>query len=348
MRSSVRRVVLAAVLVVATVSGSLVAGGPWSHRAQASAPAIRVGYFPNITHAQAVLGFGTGAFAHALPGVSVQGEVFNAGPDEMNALFAGAIDIGYIGAGPAIKGYVASHGGLYIVAGAATGGSLLVARAGTGIKTVKDLAGKRVAIPQVGNTQDILLRALLARAHLSPTERGGSVRILAVQNPDTLALFERGDLDAALVPEPWGSRLIATTGARIVLDWQQIDGGTTPVTVVIVAAPFLKAHPDLVVRFLRVHLTLTRQVQATHLRQYKGGVAAALNAQIKVLTGKALSAGVLSGALARTSFSTTIDQGALKRFAGYSIAAGFLKHDANIAALVNTWPLAHLNDASIK
>ena len=150
------------------------------------------------------------------------------------------------------------------------------------------------------------------------------------------------------MPEPWGSRLIATTGARIVLDWQQIDGGTTPVTVVIVAAPFLKAHPDLVVRFLRVHLTLTRQVQATHLRQYKGGVAAALNAQIKVLTGKALSAGVLSGALARTSFSTTIDQGALKRFAGYSIAAGFLKHDANIAALVNTWPLAHLNDASIK
>jgi NitT/TauT family transport system substrate-binding protein len=346
MRSSLRCVVLAAVLVVATLGSSFAAGGPRVHRAQASAPRIRVGYFPNITHAQAVLGFGTGAFARALPGV--QGEVFNAGPDEMNALFAGAIDIGYIGAGPAIKGYVASHGGLYIVAGAATGGSLLVARAGTGIKSPKDLAGKRVAIPQLGNTQDILLRALLARAHLAPTERGGTVRLLAVQNPDTLALFERGDLDAALVPEPWGSRLVQTTGARIVLDWRQIDGGTTPVTVVIVAAPFLKAHPDLVVRFLRVHVQLTRQVQGTHLGQSKGGVAAALNAQIKALTGKALSAGVLASALARTSFSTTINQRALTRFAGYSIAAGYLKKDAPIAGLVKTWPLAHLNDAAIK
>lgn len=342
---SIRRAVLAAVLVIVAITAGYSSTG--RQAAQAAQPAIRVGYFPNITHAQAVLGFGSGIFAHELAGVNVQGKVFNAGPDEMNALFAGAIDIGYIGPGPAINGYVRSHGGLYIVAGAAGGGSLLVARAKSGIKTVKDLAGKRVAVPQLGNTQDILLRALLGDAGLKPSESGGSVRIIAVQNPDTLTLFQRGDLDAALVPEPWGSRLVATTGADIVLDWQQIYGGTTPATVIIVAAPFLKAHPDLVVRFLRVHAQLTRQLQAAHLHPGASGVAAALNGQIKVLTGKALATGVLESALGRTTFSTAIDQATLNRFAGFSVTAGYLRKSSSIAGLVDSWPLTHLNDPSI-
>jgi NitT/TauT family transport system substrate-binding protein len=305
--------------------------------------AIRVGYFPNITHAQAVLGFGDGSFARGLAGVSLHPTIFNAGPDELNALFAGAIDIGYIGPGPAINGYVRSRGGLYIVSGASTGGALLVARAGSGIKTVKDLAGKTVAVPQLGNTQDIELRALLGDAGLAPSERGGSVRILAVQNADTLSLFQKGDLDAALVPEPWGSRLVAATGARVVLDWNQIYGGTMPGAVVVVAASFLKAHPDLVVRFLRVHEQLTRE-----LGSRSAAVAAALNAQIKVLTGKALPSGVLASALTRTTFTTNIDQATLSRFAALSTTAGYLRKGAAITGLVNHWPLDHLQDASIK
>src|SRR5205807_9539491 len=106
-------------------------------------------------------------------------------------LFAGAIDIGCIGAGPAINGYVKSHGAVVIVAGAASGGSILVARAGSGIKSVKDLAGKTVSVPQIGNTQDILLRQLLSDNGLKPSDSGGSVRITAVQNADTLTLFTK-------------------------------------------------------------------------------------------------------------------------------------------------------------
>jgi NitT/TauT family transport system substrate-binding protein len=307
---------------------------------------VRVGYFPNITHAQAVLGFGDGAFAKGLPGISVQGTVFNAGPDELTAIFAGAIDIGYIGPGPAINGFVRSHGGLAIVASATAGGSLLVARAGTNIKSVKDLAGKIVAVPQLGNTQDILLRALLTAAGLAPTESGGSVRILAVQNPDTLALFQRGDLDAALVPEPWGSRLVASVGARVVLDWQQIYGGTLPAAVIVVRSSFLHAHPDVVVRFLRVHDQLTRQLQQA--RGHTTSVIAALNAQIKVLTGKALPTAVLESALARTTFITPFDKAALQQFTSFSIEAGYLRKGTSVAGLVDPWPLDHLRDASIK
>ncbi len=343
MQRTRRQALLAAAFLLL---GAVCTSGIPALPAQAAQQAIRVGYFPNITHAQAVLGFGDGTFARALPGVNVQGKVFNAGPDELNALFAGAIDIGYIGPGPAINGYVRSGGALSIVAGAATGGSLLVARAGSHITSVHDLAGKTVAIPQLGNTQDILLRGLIAGAGLAPSENGGSVRIIAVQNPDTLALFQRGDLDAALVPEPWGSRLIATLQARIVLDWQQIYGGTTPATVIIVATSFLKAHPDLVVRFLRAHDQLTHRLQAA--RSGSAAVMAALNAQIKALTGKALSAPVLASSLARTTFTTSIDRAALQRFAGLTVAAGYLKKSASIAGLVDTWPLAHLTDSSIK
>ncbi len=310
--------------------------------AQAAQPVIRVGYFPNITHGQAVLGFGSGLFAKKLPGVKVQGQVFNAGPDEMNALFAGAIDIGYVGPGPAINAYVKSGGGLAVVAGASTGGMLLVAHAHSGITSVRDLSGRIVAVPQLGNTQDIVLRALLKDNHLLPTENGGSVRIIAVQNPDTLTLFKKNALDAALVPEPWGSRLVAQTGAKVILDAKQIYGGTVPGAVVIVATPFLKAHRDLVVKFLRVH------DQLTHMLSDSAAVESALNAQIKVLTGKALPIAVLKSALQRTMFNTSIDQAALNRFAAFSINAGYLKPNANVAGLVDHWALDHLHDASIK
>jgi NitT/TauT family transport system substrate-binding protein len=331
-------------LLLGTIGGSTT-----SSRAQSSMatqPTMRVGYFANITHAQAVLGFGDGAFTKGLAGVTVRPTIFGAGPDELNAIFAGAIDIGYIGPGPAINGFVRSHGGVVIVAGAANGGSLLVARAGTGIKTVKDLAGKTVAIPQLGNTQDILLRSLLVTAGLKPSANGGSVRIIAVTNADTLTLFKKKNLDAALVPEPWGSQLVALTGATVVLDWQQIYGGTTPSTVIVASASFLKAHPDLVVRFLRVHDQLTTQLQQA--RGHTSAVTTALNAQIKVLTGAALSPSVLASALTRTTFTTAISQPTLTQFAAFSVESGYLKQGVSLTGLVATWPLAHLHDASIK
>jgi len=342
---SARYRVLALFLIAFVIIGGVTARG---HAAPlpASGETVRVGYFPNITHAQAVLGFGSGAFARGISGVTVHGIVFTAGPDELNALFAGVIDIGYIGPGPAINGFVRAHGGLSIVAGVSSAGAMLVARKGTGITSVKDLAGKKVAIPQLGNTQDIELRALLSDAGLTPTENGGSVRILSVQNPDALSLFQRGDLDAALAPEPWASRLVASTGASIVLNARQIYGGALPAAVIIVSTAFLKAHPDLVVRFLRVHNQLTRQLQ--QVGQVRSSEEAALNVQIKTLTGKPLSASILRSALSNTTFSTSIDQTLLNRFATYSIRAGYLPKDAAITGLLDPWPLAHLADPAIQ
>ena len=339
MSRAVRRAIGTALLASFVAIGGGIIPGRAAHAATVT---LRVGYFPNITHAQAVLGFGLGTFARKLSGVDVQGKVFNAGPDEMNALYAGAIDMGYIGPGPAIDGYVRSGGAAVIVAGASTGGALLVASKKSGITSVKGLAGKKVAIPQLGNTQDIELRALLSDAGLKPTEKGGTVRVLAVQNPDTLTLFKRGDLDAALVPEPWGTRLVEQTGAHIVLDWNKIYGGTLPAAVVIASSSFLKAHRDIVVRFLRVHAQLTNDLSHT------AAVYAPLYAQLTKLSGKGIPRSILLVSLKKTAFSTSIDQGSLNKFASLSVKAGYLKSGASLSGLVDTWPLAHLNDSTIQ
>lgn len=340
MGSGLRRLTLATLLAGAVALTGV--AGRSAPTTRADTLALRVGYFPNITHAQAVLGFGLGTFAKKLSGINVTGQVFNAGPDEMNAIFAGAIDMGYIGPGPAINGFVKSQGGVVIVAGAATGGAELVASKKSGITTVADLSGKKVAVPQLGNTQDIELRQLLRDHGLKPTDHGGTVQVLAVQNSDTLTLFKRGDLDAALVPEPWGLRLVKQRGAHIVLDWNQLYGGTLPATVIVVSSSFLKAHRDVVVRFLRVHAQLTADLHDT------AAVYAPLYAQIKKLSGKGIPSGILEQSLQRTFFSTSINQGLLQKFADFSKNAGYLKQSASISGLVNPWPLAHLNDSSIQ
>ena len=123
---------------------------------------MRVGAFPNITHPQAMIGKANGWFEKAMgPNVKVDWKIFNAGPSAIEALFAGAIDMAYIGPNPTINGYVRSRGeALKVVSGAASGGASLVVRSNAGINRPEDFHGKKVASPQLGNTQDVALRSL--------------------------------------------------------------------------------------------------------------------------------------------------------------------------------------------
>ncbi len=173
-----------------------------------SATTVRIAYFPNITHSQALVGMEDGEFQKSLgKNVTIQWKQFNAGSSEVEAFLAGSVDIGYIGPGPAINGYTKSNGDLEVIAGATDSGAVLVAKKGENIKTVKDLANKKVAIPQFGNTQDLTLRFLLSNNGLQDKTKGGNVEIVAADNPDIVTLLDNGSIDAALVPEPWGSRI---------------------------------------------------------------------------------------------------------------------------------------------
>lgn len=283
---------------------------------------IRVGYFPNVTHAQALIGLATGVFQKALgPNVVIDPYVFNAGPSAVEALFAGAIDFTYIGPNPAINAYVKSKGeAVRIVAGACSGGAALVVRADTNIKTITDFRGKRVATPQLGNTQDVAARRWLKEHGLTPKEKGGEVEVIPMKNPDQLTLFLKKELDAAWAVEPWASRLIKEGGGTLFLDERSLWPAGQFVTAHLLASTtFLRDHPDLLKKWLHVHVELTLWIQP-HEEEAKR----ILNAELERLTGKGLRKDVLDAALSRLHVTYDPVKTSLFASAQWAYELGFL------------------------
>jgi len=283
---------------------------------------IRVGAFPNITHPQAMVGKNNGWFDKAMgPQVKIEWKSFNAGPSAIEALFAGAIDMTYIGPNPAISGYVRSNGeALRIVAGATSGGAALVVRSDSGIQKPEDFHGKKIASPQMGNTQDVALRAWLKAHGMKTTEKGGDVQVIPLANPDQLTLFLKKELDGAWAPEPWATRLIKEGNGRLFLDERTLwPNGEFIAAHLIVRTQFLKEHPDLVKNFIRAHVELTDWING-HLSEAKK----VLNQQIAKETGKALPDAVLDEAFGRMQATYDPLRGSLMNAAKSAFDAGFL------------------------
>lgn len=283
---------------------------------------IRVGAFPNITHAQPMVGKANGWFEKEMgPNVKVEWKSFNAGPSAIEALFAGAIDMAYIGPNPAINGYVRSDGrALRVIAGATSGGAALVVRSDSGVARPEDLHGKRIASPQLGNTQDVALRAWLKSKGLKTRDKGGDVEVMPVANPDQLTLFLKKEIDAAWAPEPWASRLVHEANGRIFVDERTLwPNGEFLTTGLIVSTDFLRAHPELVKKWLAAHVELTEWING-HVPQAKQ----LLNQQIQRETGKALSPQVLDDSFSRMQVTYNPLREALMRAAQSAFDAGFL------------------------
>jgi NitT/TauT family transport system substrate-binding protein len=265
-----------------------------SRRGDDPARPLRLGYFPNVTHAQALVGVDDGTFARALGG-RFDPKAFNAGPAAMEALLAGDLDASYVGPGPAAIAFLRSHGeGLRVVAGAVSGGAVLVTR---DARSARELAGKRVATPQRGNTQDVALRTWLAANGLGTDGGARGVQVTPLANADILSMFARGELAGAWVPEPWGARLVAEAGGRILVDeaslWQ---GGRFPTAVLVVSRRALERRRADVVALVRAHAELTRRWEADRDR-----FAALANEAYARRTGKPLAPGVLRDAFSRVS-----------------------------------------------
>ena len=257
---------------------------------------VRLGYFANITHAQAVLGVESGEFATAIAPAVLKTKVFNAGPSLMEALSAGAIDVGYVGPGPVLARHGRSKGeAVRVISGAAANGVVIVTRKDSGIKTLKDLVGKRIATPQYGNTQDIAAR------HYMTQELGQKdhKNVIAVPNAEQAAMMQRGEIDAAWVPEPWGARLMADVEATLVAEEKNLwPNKSFSLTVVVTTPEFLKAHPEVIEKLLGVHRRWTLRLNQDGPAQLP-----ALEEALLKLTGKKLPANVLRDALGRVVFS---------------------------------------------
>lgn len=283
---------------------------------------VRVGYFPNITHAQAVIGLANGTFQKALgPDVVIDPYLFNAGPSAVEALFAGAIDLTYIGPNPAINTYVKSKGkAVRIVAGTCSGGAALVVRADTNIRNLADLHGKRIATPQLGNTQDVAARAWLKAHGFTLKEKGGDVEVIPMKNPDQLSLFLKREIDAAWAVEPWASRLIREGGGKLFLDERSLWPKGQFVTAHILASTkFLKEHPDLLKKWLTAHVELTQWINA-----HKEEAKRILNAEIERLVGKGLRKDVLDEAFSRLTITYDPIKTSLVTSAEWAYEQGFL------------------------
>ena len=292
---------------------------------------VRTGYFPNITHAQALVGRANGAFEHALGNnAKVEWKTFNAGPSAIEALFAGAVDLVYVGPNPAINGYIRSQGAaLRIVAGAASGGTALVVRTAANIHQASDFHGKKVASPQLGNTQDVALRAWLLQNNLKTTDKGGDVQVIPLANPDQLTLFQKGQVDASWAPEPWATRLIQEGGAQLFLDERSLwPGGRFVITEIVVRTEFLQQHPDLVKAWLAAHVELTEWI-----RKNTAQAKTILNQQIAKDTGRALPDKVINEAFGRVDVTYDPIRSSLLTSAERAYQTGFLREKPDLSNL---------------
>lgn len=282
---------------------------------------MHIGYFNNVTHPQALLMKAEGSLQERVgDDITVDWTAFNAGPAEVEALFAGDIDIGYIGPVPAISANVKSQGDVVVLSGATKGGAVLVTGKDSNINSVKDLSGKTVAIPQLGNTQHLCLLELLRENDLKPVTAGGDVTISAVANADVANMLERGDIDAALVPEPWGATLLEQ-GAELLLDYDEIYlEGTYDVAVVVVRKEFLEENPELVEAFLEEHEAATKKME-----EEKETALQTINGELENATGKSLSASIITEAFERIQVSTELNRDSIMGFAAISQEEAFIR-----------------------
>lgn len=243
---------------------------------------LNVGYFPNVTHAQALVAQnmaaeGAGWFETRLPGVKVNWYSFNAGPTAMEALFAKTIHLTYVGPNPVLNAHIRSKGGVVVVSGAVRGGAGLVVPAGSDLTGPLDFKGKRIATPQLGNTQDIACRYWLSQAGLKVTMAGGDVDIIPTVNSSILSLFVTGQVDAAWTVEPWVSRLEMEGGGRLVY----AEPAETSLTTVMAArAEFERDEAELTGSFVRAHQALTDWIKQNPQEAQKR-VAAELSRQMR-------------------------------------------------------------------
>lgn len=313
-----------------TTAGSPTAVGASPTEFPDSGPVtLHLGYFANLTHAEPLVGLNNGIFADELgSNVTIDPKTFNAGPDEITALFAGEIDAAYIGPNPAVNGYVQSDGeDVRIVSGAASGGALLVVT--PEIQSAADLHGKRIASPQLGNTQDVALRKWLQDNDVAAQENGGDVSVVPTANADALTAFKAGQLDGAWVPEPWATRLIQEGGGHVLVDEKTLwPDGKFATTVLIVRTDFLNDHPDVVEKLVTANVKTVAWIKANPAEAQT-----LVNDAINTITSKPLADAVITDAWKNLDFIYDPVASSVRTSAKNAYDLGLLQDNPDLADL---------------
>jgi NitT/TauT family transport system substrate-binding protein len=283
---------------------------------------LRVGHFPNITHAQGLVAHnlsrqGKGWFEERLgPGTKIEWFVYNAGPSAMEAIFAQSIDLTYVGPGPALNAYTKSNGAeVRLIAGSANGGAALVVQPDQNLKIAADFRGKKIATPQLGNTQDISCRAWLIAGGLKITQLGGDAQVLPTQNPDQLQLFQQKKVDAVWTVEPWVSRLERESGGKILVDEKDVA-----TTVLISSAKFLREQRELAKKFAEAHIALTDWMAKNPDEAQK-----LIKAELLAETRSDMAPDLIAQSWKRITFTAETPRASIESFMQNSLKTGFIK-----------------------
>jgi len=304
------------------------------HRASAEEKiVIRFGHFPNITHAQGVIAHalsrqGKGWFEQRLgPNVEIQWFTYNAGPSAMEAMFAGSLDVTYVGQGPALNAHFKSNGEeVRVISGAANAGAALVVKADSPIKMAADFRGKKIATPQLGNTQDISCRAWLKGQGFKVTQTGGDVLVLPTANPDQLALFQKGGVDAVWTVEPWVTRLERDAKARVFLEDKNVI-----TTWLVSSAKFLNTRRELAKKIAAANLELTDWIQKNPEEAQK-----ILIAELKEETRADFAPEAVAQAWKRIKFTSDVPEDLVTKAVQDGKDAGFLKGATDTSRLIES------------
>jgi NitT/TauT family transport system substrate-binding protein len=330
-RSRVLATTLAAAALAAGLAGcSRAESTADAPKAAAQAPAaeVRVGYFPNVTHAPALIGVKKDFFTKELGSTKLTTQVFNAGPEEVTAMLGKSLDVAFIGSGPAINAFTKSKGEIQLVAGSVSGGAQLVVK--PGITSPDQLKGKNIATPSLGNTQDVSLKKWLSQNNLKD-----QVKITNLDNAKTLDAFKKGDLDGGWLPEPWSSRLVLDAGASVLLDEKTLwPNGKFPTTVMIVRSEFLQQHPDTVTALIKGEAAAIDWATANQAE-----AKTVVNDSLKALAGSTLSPAVLDRSFQGIELTLDPIAAEFPQLAKDSVTAGIVPDVVDLKGFADFGPL---------
>jgi len=294
---------------------------------------IRFGHFPNITHAQGVIAHalsrqGKGWFEERLgPNVQIQWFTYNAGPSAMEAIFARSLDVTYVGPSPALNAYFKSNSEeIRVISGAANAGAALLVKEDSPIKTPNDFRGKKIATPQLGNTQDISCRAWLKAQGFRVTLTGGDATVIPTANPDQLGLFQTGGVDAVWTVEPWVTRLERDAKARVF-----VEDKATITTWLVSSVKFLHDRRDLAKKIADANVELTKWMQQNQAEAQK-----LLVGELKAETRADFAPDAVAQAWKRIQFTSEVSRDLIAKSVQDGKDAGFLKGSTDISKLVET------------
>ena len=283
---------------------------------------IRIAYFPNIGHAIPIVGMEKGFFEESIGDqAKIETRVFDSGPQAIESLFANSIDVAYVGPGPAINGFLNSENhNVKILAGAASGGASFIVHPNSEINSISDFAGKKIAAPQIGNTQDVSLRNHLSENGLKPAEKGGSVIVYNISNPDIYTLFVKGDIDGAWVAEPWATILETELGGKRLFHEEELWPNKEFASVLLIAnTDYVEKNPHLISNLLTSH-----QETSIWINQHPVETRIVFNDFLNSHLGQSLSDDVVDIALSNIHITSDPLPETVHSFAEQADALGYL------------------------